>query len=74
MGLTKSHFVIHALKIFKKYHLVGLMVPIMSLSLILSLLSPYVTAVIFILSAGYMAFIISRKFKTKFNKGETQHA
>jgi len=70
MGITKSHFIIHTLKILKKYNVVGIAVPIFGLSLLLSLLPPYVIAVIFILSAGYMVFIITRKIKTKFKKGE----
>ena len=72
MGLTKSHLIIHTLKIFKKYHLVGLMVPFMSLSLILSLFPPYVSAAIFILSSAFMAFTIKRKFKPKLEKGEVR--
>jgi hypothetical protein len=52
----------------------GAVIPIMSLSLLLSLLPSYVVAAIFILSAGYMAFIISRKFKSKLKKGEVQNA
>jgi hypothetical protein len=74
LGITKSHLIIHSLKILKKYNLAGLMVPFMGLSLLLSLLPPYVVAVIFILSAGYMVFIISMKLKLQFKKGELQNA
>jgi len=74
VGISKSHFIIHSLKILKKYHVMGAVIPIISLSLILSLLPPYVVAAIFILSASYLAFIISRKFKSKFKKGEVQNA
>jgi len=74
MGLSKSHLIIHSLKILKKYHIIGAVIPIMSLSLILSLLPSYVVAVIFILSAGYMAFIISRKFKSKSKKEKHSNA
>lgn len=72
IGLTRAHFVIHTLKILRKYSLSGVIVPIMGLYLILSLFPPYVVAAIFILSAGYMAFTIKRKFKPKFKKGEVQ--
>ena len=65
MGLTRSHLIIHTLKILKKYHLSGIVIPFMSLSLILSLFPPYVVVVIFILSTGYMVFIISRKINSK---------
>lgn len=63
MGLTRSHFVIHSLKILKKYNLIGLMVPVLGLSFILSIFPPYLTAGIFIISAGYLAFIIFKKNK-----------
>ena len=66
MGLTKSHFIIHTLKILKKYNIVGIAVPLVGLSLILSLLPPYVNAVVFILCVVYMAFIITKKFKSTF--------
>jgi hypothetical protein len=65
VGITKSHLIIHTLKVLKKYHLAALMVPFMGLSLILSLAPPYVVAAIFILSAGYLAFTTSMKFKPK---------
>ena len=70
MGLTKSHFIIHTLKILKKYHLAGLMVPFMGLSLLLTLLPLWLLWIIFIGSVSYMAFIISKKIKSKFKKGE----
>ena len=63
MGLTRSHFVVHSLKILKKYNLTGLMVPVLGLSFILSLLPPYLTAGTFIVSTGYLAFIIFKKNK-----------
>jgi hypothetical protein len=71
MGLTKSHFVIHTLKILKKYNVVGIVVPIFGLSLLLSLLPLWLIWIIFIGSISYMTFIISRKIKSKFKKGET---
>jgi hypothetical protein len=74
VGLTRSHFIIHTLKVLKKYHVMGAVIPIMGSSLILSLFPPYVLAVIFILSAGYMAFIISRKFKSKSKKEKHSNA
>jgi hypothetical protein len=52
----------------------GAVIPIMSLSLILSLLPSYVVAAIFILSAGYMAFIIFIKFKSKIKKEKHSNA
>ena len=70
MGLTKSHFIIHTLKILKKYNVVGIAVPVVGLSLLLSLLPLWLIWIIFIGSISYMAFIITRKIKSKFKKGE----
>jgi hypothetical protein len=68
LGLSRSHFVIHTFKILKKYHLVGLMIPLMGLFLILSLLPPYVTAIVFAVSIGYLMIIVFQIFNLK---GET---
>lgn len=69
LGFTKSHLVIHSLKILKKYHLSAVALPFMGLLMFLSLVPSKVTAVIFIMSAGYLAFIISKKYKPKIKKG-----
>jgi len=74
VGLTKSHLIIHTLKVLKKYSLSGLMIPFLGLSLILSLLPLWLLWIIFISSSSYIAFVISIKFKPKFKKGETQNA
>lgn len=68
LGLSKSHLVIHTLKILKKYHLVGLMIPVMGLFFFLSLLPPYVTVVVFVSSAVYQMVILFQVFK---HKGES---
>jgi hypothetical protein len=68
LGLTKSHFVIHTLKILKKYNLVGMMVPILGLYLVLSLFPSYLTAAIFISSVVYLVISLIQIFKIK---GET---
>jgi len=73
-GLTKIHLFIHSAKILKKYNLVELLTPVLGISILLSALPLYVTAAIFILSAGYMAFIIYRKINSIFTKGEMQNA
>jgi hypothetical protein len=70
MGLTKAHFIIHTLKILKKYNVFGIAIPLLGLSLLLSLLPLWLLWIIFIGSISYMAFIISRKIKLKFKKGE----
>ena len=68
LGLTKTHLIIHTVKIFKKYDLVSLIIPVTTLSIILSLLPQYLVWIIFIGSTGYLAFVIFRKLKHKFNK------
>ena len=68
LGLSRSHLVIHTLKILRKHHLVGLMIPLFSLFLILSLLPPYVTAAVFAVSIGYLMIILFQIFNLK---GET---
>jgi hypothetical protein len=63
LGLTKSHTVIHTLKILKKYKLAGVMVPLLSLFLILSILPPYLIAIVFVSAAVYLVLFIYRKYK-----------
>lgn len=65
LGLSKSHFVIHTLKILKKHHLLGLMIPVMGLFLILSALPPYVTAAVFVVSVMYLSIKLFQIFKLK---------
>ena len=67
LGFSKSHFIVHTLKILKKHHLVGLMIPVMGLFLILSALPPYVTAAVFASSAVYLMINLIQIYK---NKGE----
>ena len=65
LGLSKSHLVLHTLKILKKYKLIGIAVPLLSLFLILSALPPYVTAVVFVASVAYLMVILFQIFKIK---------
>jgi len=68
LGLSKSHLVIHSLKILKKYHLIGLAIPLFSLFLVLSLFPPYVNAAVLAVSVVYLMIITFQIFKIK---GET---
>ncbi|MFC1826284.1 hypothetical protein ACFLYZ_02695, partial [Thermodesulfobacteriota bacterium] len=70
LGITKSHLVIHSIKIFDKYGLISLIIPVTSLSLLLSFIPPYLVWIIFIGSTGYLAFLIHRKFKKQSKKKE----
>jgi hypothetical protein len=65
IGITKSHHIIHAIKIIDKYRLVSVLMPFIALALILSFLPNYLVWSIFIGSAGYLVFSVIRKFKHK---------
>jgi hypothetical protein len=65
LGLTKSHTVIHTIKILKKYNLVGLMVPLLGLFLILSIFPPYLTAIVFASSVVYLMTSIFQLYQFK---------
>jgi hypothetical protein len=65
IGFTKSHLVIHIIKVLDKHRLLGIFTPLIALSLILSILPINLVWVIFIGSAGYLVFSVIRKFKHK---------
>jgi hypothetical protein len=65
IGFTKSHHIIHAIKILEKYRLVGVLMPFVALALILSFLPDYLVWAIFIGSAGYLLFKIMRLFQNR---------
>jgi hypothetical protein len=65
IGFTKSHLMIHAIKILGKYRLVGVLMPFVALALILSLLPDYLVWAVFIGSTGYFLFKIMRLFKNR---------
>lgn len=68
LGLSRSHLVIHTLKILKKCGLAGLAIPLFSLFLVLSLLPPYLNAAVLAVSVAYLVIILFQIFKIK---GET---
>jgi hypothetical protein len=65
IGITKTHHIIHVIKILDKYKLVAIIMPFIALALILSFLPNYLVVSIFIGSAGYLVFSVVRKFKHK---------
>jgi hypothetical protein len=69
LGLSKSHVVVHTLKILKKHNLVSLLIPLLGLFLVLTLFPPYATSVIFVSSALYLLLLLFQIFKFK---GESQ--
>ena len=65
IGFTKSHLIIHVIKILEKYRLVGVLMPLIALALILSFLPINLVLAVFIGSAGYLLFKIMRLFKNR---------
>lgn len=68
LGLSRSHLVLHTIKILKKHGLSGLAIPLFSLFLVLSLFPPYVNAAVFAVSVVCLMIAIFQIFKIK---GET---
>jgi len=65
LGITGIHFIIHGIKILKKYHIVALILPFVAASLILNLFPESLAWTIFIWSTGCLGFLIAKKFKRK---------
>jgi len=68
LGLSKSHLVIHSLKILNKYHLIGLAILLFSLFLVLSLFPPYLNAAVLVSSAVYLMTVLIQIYKIKGEK------
>jgi len=69
IGFTKSHLIIHAIKILEKYRLVGVLMPFVALALILLFLPNNFVWAVFIGSIGILVLSIFRKLKPK-RKGD----
>ena len=63
IGITKTHLIIHTLKVLDKYGLTALIMPFIGISLILSLIPAWALWVIFIGSSGYLVFSTVHKLK-----------
>jgi len=63
IDLTKSHLIIHAIRILEKYRLLGVLMPFVALGLTLSILPNKVIWAVFIGSGGILVFSIFCKFK-----------
>jgi membrane protein implicated in regulation of membrane protease activity len=70
LGLTKVHFILHGTKVLKKYHLIALIIPFMAAVLGLNLLPVYVEWGVFMVSSGYLVFLVLRRLKRK--KSQTE--
>ena len=65
LGLTKSHLVLHAIKIAKKHHVSAPLVLIAGISLLLALVPISVSWGVFIASSGYAVISIPRIFRRR---------
>ena len=65
IGVTKTHLVIHTLKILDKYGVAAIALPFVVLALILSFLPTYLVLVILIGSLGYISGLILLKLRVK---------
>jgi len=63
LGITKSHFIIHTIKILDKHGLVSLLIPLTWFSLIVSYLPQWLIWGIFLGSSVYLSCLIHQKFK-----------
>jgi hypothetical protein len=63
VGITRSHLIIHSIKALKKYDLVSLLIPMAGLSVLLSLLHPYLLWGIFFGSIVWLASSINQILK-----------
>jgi hypothetical protein len=68
LGLTRIHLLIHTIKVFKKHHLIAIIIPIVAMALIQNYLPIYVIWTIFIGASGYALFLMTIKTKTKKRK------
>jgi len=56
IGITKTHLIIHTVKVLDKYGLAALIMPFIGISLILSLIPVWALWVILMGSSGYLVF------------------
>ena len=65
IGITKTHLIIHTIKILEKYGLAAIIIPFIAVALVLLSLPNYLVWIIFIGSTGYFVFSVFCKFKSK---------
>jgi hypothetical protein len=68
IGVTKSHLVIHSLKILDKYGVAAIALPFVVLAMVLSFLPTYLVWAILIGSLGCIGGIILLKLRVKTKK------
>ena len=65
IGVTKTHLIIHSIKVLEKYELVAFAVPFIAIALILSCLPVWLPWMLLIGSSGYLILALTHKFKYK---------
>jgi len=65
IGVTKSHLIIHTLKILDKYGVASVAFPFVILALVMSFLPTYLILAILVGSLGYLSGLILLKLKIK---------
>jgi len=65
IGITRSHLIIHSIKALNKYELASLIIPVAGLSVLLSMLHPYLLWAVFFGSIVWLASTIGKIFKPK---------
>jgi hypothetical protein len=68
LGVTKSHLVIHTLKILDKYGAAAIVLPFVVLAMAVSFLPTYLVWAILIGSLGYLVGLIILKMRNRNNK------
>jgi hypothetical protein len=72
IGITKSHLIIHTVKILHKHGIVSIILPFTTLEIGLSALPQSIVWIIFIVSTGYLLMAITRKSNKR--RKEKEHA
>jgi len=72
IGITKSHLIIHTVKILHKHGIVSIILPFTTLAIGLSALPQSIVWAIFITSCGYLLMTITRKSNKQ--RKENEHA
>jgi hypothetical protein len=70
LGLTRTPFIIHSIKVLNKYNLSALIALFAGIALGLNLLPEYLLWAIFIGSSGYVCFSVFSKSKPKKSERE----
>jgi hypothetical protein len=70
LGLTKTHFIVHSIKVLDKYNLSALIALFAGVALGLNLLPQYLLWAIFLGSSGYLCFSVFSKSKRKKSQRE----